>query len=131
MGGLFPSPAPTTWPSTLKAEHLKQFPSPTSWGTLQASKSVGTLGPGGLLPSLLEGRAPYGGHEAASGSIEDKEALGGPLCWVNMLPLGWGLARAHLFVNVTVRGKKMSFQRRLQTRKLLQSYFLPPELLSS
>lgn len=92
---------------------------------------MGTLGPGGLLTSLLEGRAPYGRHEAASGSIEDKEAFEGPLYWVNMLPLGWGLARAHLFVNVAVRGKKMSFQRLLQIRKLLQGYFLRPELLNS
>lgn len=37
-GGVFPSPATTAWPSTLKAEPLKQFPSPTSWGTLQSSQ---------------------------------------------------------------------------------------------
>ena len=109
VGGSFPVLLPPPGPRRWRQSIWNSFPRRHLGGLCRPVSQWGLWAPEDCWRVFLEGRAPYGGHEAASGSVEDEEALEGPLCWVNMLPLGWGLARAHLFVNVAVRGKKDVF----------------------
>lgn len=106
VGGVFPSPAPTAWPSTLKAEHLKQLPSPTSWGTLQASKSVGTLGPGGLLTSLLGRARSLRWPRSCLRLRRGRGGIGRPTLLGKYAPLGVGVGKSTFVCERSCEGEK-------------------------